>query len=81
MEFESPEIDEKRAPILVTKCAMQLKRKKAGLSELPCKEPGIVCVEGFASAYHTKIKTTCLLYPPDEHSDNEWCHWLFELED
>ncbi|MBW1672167.1 MAG: hypothetical protein JRJ45_00725 [Deltaproteobacteria bacterium] len=81
VEFEFPEIDDKRSRILVSKCTMQLNRIKAGLPELPCKEPGIVCVEGFASAYNPNIKTTCLLCPPDEHSDNEWCHWLFELED
>ena len=79
VEFEIPELNEKQARILVTSCTMQFNRRKAGLPELPCKEPGITCVEGFASAYNPAIKTTCLLCPPDAHSDTEWCHWLFEL--
>ena len=79
VEFEFPELEENRVRLLVTKCTMQLNRRKADLPELPCKEPGILAVEGFASAYNPKIKTSCLLCPPDEHSENEWCHWLFEL--
>jgi hypothetical protein len=80
-EFEFPERTQKRVRLLVTKCTMQLNRLKGNLPELPCKVPGIAAVAGFAAAYNPKVKTTCISCPPDEHSDNEWCHWLFELQD
>ncbi len=81
VEFEFPERSEKRVRLVVTKCTMQLNRRKGGLPELPCKEPGLLAVAGFASAFNPKIKATCLSCPPDEHTDDEWCHWLFTLED
>jgi len=81
VDFEIPELDERRCRLLITRCTMQLNRIKGGLPELPCKEPGTVCVEGFAAAYNETMKTTCLVCPPDEHSENEWCQWLFELKD
>jgi hypothetical protein len=81
VEFEFEETTPKSVRLLVTECTMQLNRLKGNLPELPCKVAGIAAVAGFASAYNPKIKTTCISCPPDEHPPNEWCHWLFELED
>ena len=81
VEFEFSEIQKDKVRLIVTKCTMQLNRRKVGLPELPCKEPGLLAVEGFALALNPKIKTTCLFCPPDEHPDNEWCHWMVELKD
>jgi len=81
VEYEFPEITEKKVRLMVTKCTMQLNRRKGNLPELPCKEPGLIAVEGFAQAYNPKIKAKCLFCPPDAHCDNQWCHWEFILED
>jgi len=81
VEFQFRETTPKRVRLLVTKCTMQLNRLKGNLPELPCKVPGIAAVAGFAAAYNPKVKTTCLQCPPDQHSEDEWCHWLFELQD
>ena len=81
VEFEFEQPTKKKVGLLVTKCTMQLNRLKGNLPQLPCKVPGIAAVEGFATAYNPKIKTTCLLCPPDDHPPDEWCRWLFELED
>ena len=78
--FEFPEISDNRVQLLVTNCVMQMNRLKLALPELPCKKAGVAACEGFASAFNSNLKTTCLQCPPDEHPDDRWCHWLFEIQ-
>lgn len=79
VEFEYVEVDDKHCRIRVTSCSMQLARRKLGLPELPCKIAGIAANGRFASAMNPKIKTTCIICPPDEHPDDLWCEWQFDL--
>ena len=79
VEFEYVEVDEKHCRLRVTSCSMQLERKKLGVPELPCKMPGTEANGKFASAINPKVKTTCIICPPDKHPDNLWCEWQFDL--
>ena len=81
VDMEILDQTEKSVRFLVTKCQMQLNRLEAGLPELPCKQPGIDVLGGFGKTVNPKIKMTCLLCPPDEHPDDAWCEWLYELEE
>jgi hypothetical protein len=79
VEYHFPEIRDNRMRVLVTECTMQMNRRKLNLPELPCKQAGIAACEGFATAFDPRIRTTCLMCPPDVHEDHQWCHWLFEI--
>lgn len=80
VEYHFPEVGDKRVRLLVTDCTMQMNRRKLSLPELPCKKAGIAACEGFATAFDPRIRTTCLMCPPDPHDDDQWCHWQFEIQ-
>ncbi|KPL01560.1 MAG: hypothetical protein AMJ90_07685 [candidate division Zixibacteria bacterium SM23_73_2] len=60
-------------------CRVQSARKRRGLLDFPCKPVGIVEYSEFARAIDPRIRTTCLNCPPDEHPDEFYCAWLFEI--
>ncbi|MBN1504503.1 MAG: hypothetical protein JW952_05545 [Candidatus Eisenbacteria bacterium] len=63
------------------KCRVQDARKRKGLPDFPCKEVGIVEYSLFASTIDPRIKTQCLVCPPDEHPADTWCAWRFWIEE
>jgi len=79
VDYDISEVNDKHCRIRVTSCSMQLARRKVGLPELPCKIAGIAANSKFALAMNPKIKTTCVICPPDEHPENRWCEWEFDL--
>jgi hypothetical protein len=79
VEFEYVEVGEKHCRIRVISCSMQLARRDLGLPELPCKIAGMAANSRFALAINPKIKTTCIVCPPDKHPENLWCEWQFDL--
>lgn len=81
VEFEYIQIDKKHCRLRITKCNMQLGRLASGLSELPCKVPGTAANARFASAINPRIRTTCIVCPPDSHPEDIWCEWQFDLMD
>ena len=60
-------------------CRVQSARKRKGLPDFPCKEVGKIEYRVFAETIDPRIKTTCLCCPPDEHPEDHYCAWRFEL--
>lgn len=81
VDYEITEITDKHCRLSVTSCSMQLNRRKVGLPELPCKIAGIEANGRFARAMNPKFKMVCALCPPDKHTDDLWCEWIFDLSD
>ncbi len=61
-------------------CRIQKARKRQELPDFPCKSVGIIEYSGFAKTINPRIKTTCLVCPPDPHPCDVWCAWEFRLE-
>lgn len=74
------EASETRCVFRMNRCRVQEARKRQGLPDFPCKPVGIVEYSGFAKTIDPRIKTTCLVCPPDPHPPNVWCSWEFKLE-
>jgi hypothetical protein len=64
----------------MNRCRVQEARKRQGLPDFPCKSIGIVEYSGFAKTIDPRIKTKCLVCPPDSHPSDVWCSWEFRLE-
>ena len=65
----------------MNRCRVQYARNKKGLPDFPCKSVGIVEYSEFAKAIDSRIKTICIACPPDEHSQEFYCAWKFELNE
>jgi hypothetical protein len=79
-EQEISELTEKSCIFRMKSCRVQEARKRKGLADFPCKEIGIVEYSKFAAAIDPRIKTECVVCPPDEHSADTWCVWRFTIE-
>jgi len=77
---EVTEASEKHCVFRMNRCRVQEARKRKGLPDFPCKSVGIVEYSGFAKTIDPRIKTKCLICPPDPHPDDVWCAWEFILE-
>ena len=62
-------------------CRVQSARQRRGLPDFPCKQVGIVEYSGFARTIDPRIRTRCLVCPPDPHPPDVWCAWEFTLEE
>jgi len=60
-------------------CRVQSARKRKGLNDYPCKSGGLVEYTTFAETIDSRIKTTCISCPPDDHPDDWYCSWKFTL--
>jgi hypothetical protein len=60
-------------------CRVQAARKRRGLEDYPCKSAGLVEYTSFAETIDGRIKTTCIGCPPDQHPEEWFCAWRFEL--
>jgi hypothetical protein len=60
-------------------CRVQSARKSKGLADFPCKSIGIVEYDNFAKAIDPRIRTTCISCPPDDHPEEYYCSWTFEI--
>jgi hypothetical protein len=69
-----------RCVLTMNTCRVQAARKSKGLPDFPCKEVGVVEYSGFAGTIDPRIRTTCLVCPPDDHPENVWCSWEFVVE-
>lgn len=61
----------------VTDCRAQKARLRSGRAEFPCRGVGLAFFEGFMKAFGPDIRVECLFCPPDDHTDDMWCQWLF----
>lgn len=76
---EIKEISDTHCVFRMNRCRVQEARKRQGLPDFPCKSVGIVEYSGFAKTIDPRIKTTCLVCPPDPHPPDVWCAWEFRL--
>lgn len=74
---EVVEQDEKRCVFRMNNCRVQEARKRQDLPDFPCKSVGIAEYSGFARTIDPRIKTKCLVCPPDQHPSDFWCAWEF----
>ncbi len=77
---EVKEVSGTRCVFRMNRCRVQEARQSQGLPDFPCKDVGIVEYSGFAKTIDSRIKTTCLICPPDPHPADVWCAWEFRLE-
>lgn len=64
----------------MNKCRVQAARKRRGLADYPCKSAGLVEYSYFARAVDARIKTECIGCPPDDHPEEWYCAWRFNLD-
>ena len=64
----------------MNRCRVQDARKRHGLPDFPCKSVGIIEYSGFAKTIDPRIKTRCLVCPPDPHPPDVWCAWEFFID-
>jgi hypothetical protein len=62
-------------------CRVQSARKRKGLPDFPCKPVGIAEYAYFAHTIDDRIRTEVICCPPDDHPEEYYCAWLFNLED
>lgn len=77
---EVVEHDENHCIFRMNSCRVQEARKRQGLPDFPCKSVGIIEYSGFAKTIDLRIKTRCIVCPPDPHPPDVWCAWEFRVE-
>jgi hypothetical protein len=65
----------------MNECRVQSARKNKGLAAFPCKAVGLVEYSTFAETIDPRIRTRCLVCPPDEHPDDFYCGWEFWIHE
>ena len=83
MDLEDKKIEEKEGVGIVrnVKCRVQNTRKTKGLSEFGCKPVRWGFLKSFAKEFNSDIEVECNVCPPDEHTDDLWCEWIFKLKE
>ena len=83
LDLEHKEIIVKkdRAVLRNPKCRVQLTRRKAGLSEFPCKRVRWGYLQAFARELNPDVEVRCNICPPDDHPEDLWCEWEFVMND
>jgi hypothetical protein len=74
------DIDKNKIVFRMSRCRVQEARMRQGLPDFPCKSVGIVEYSGFARTIDPRIKTKCIVCPPDPHPPDVFCAWEFSLE-
>jgi len=82
MDLEDKEITiEKDKGILRNvRCRVQNNRLKNGLDEFGCKVVRFAFLKAFIKEFNPDIEVKCNVCPPDEHPDDLWCEWVFEMK-
>ena len=60
-------------------CRVQSARSRRGLPDFPCRSVGEVEYTEFARTIDPRIRTRCLVCPPDPHPADVYCAWEFSL--
>jgi len=79
-EQEIVEEDAGRLMFRMKRCRVQAARQRKGLPDFPCKPVGLVEYANFARTIDSRIKTECIVCPPDPHPEDYWCAWRFTVE-
>lgn len=80
LEDKEIEIGKEKAIIRNVKCRVQDTRIKKGLSEFACKPVRWGFLKSFAKEFNPNISVSCKVCPPDNHPDDLWCQWEFNIE-
>lgn len=78
---EATETSEKRAVFVMRGCRVQSTRRRKGLPDFPCKSVGLAEYTEFARAIDPRIRTRCVVCPPDDHPRDLWCAWEFTISE
>lgn len=78
-DYDLTKVDNEKFRIKVTKCYQQVRRLEDGLGELACKPAGMAICEAAAEVINPNANVKCLVCPPDEHSQDVWCEWEYEI--
>ncbi|BDG02361.1 DUF6125 family protein [Anaeromyxobacter oryzae] len=78
---EPAEVSATRAVFAMRDCRVQSARRRKGLPDFPCKRVGLVEYARFASTIDPRIRTRCIVCPPDDHPADRWCAWEFTIAD
>ena len=77
---EIVEVTDKRCVFRMNNCRVQHARNQRKLPDFPCKAVGLVEYGDFAKTIDPRIKTRCIVCPPDPHPDEYYCAWEFSIE-
>jgi hypothetical protein len=72
-------VDAHTLVLRMNNCRVQSARSRRGLAAFPCKSVGEVEYAEFARAIDPRIRTRCLVCPPDPHPTDFYCAWEFFL--
>lgn len=75
------QVNENSLQFEMNECRVQSARRRKGLADFPCKQPGMAEYAYFAHTIDPRIRTRVIACPPDSHPDSYYCAWLFTLED
>jgi len=78
-EQEVSEVTDSSCVFRMKSCRVQDARKRKGLPDFPCREIGMVEYSGFARTIDPRLKTECLVCPPDARPPGTWCVWRFSI--
>jgi len=78
---EVVEVQEDRCVLRMINCRVQEARKRKNLPDFPCKSVGIVEYTYFARIIDPRIKTRCIVCPPDLHPPDLYCSWEFTIKE
>ena len=78
-DYEIWQTDERSFRIKVTNCYQQERRVQDGIGELACKVPGLEICEVSSKVINPAADVKCIVCPPDEHPEDVWCEWEFQL--
>jgi len=81
MDYGFSEVSDKKIVFTITDCRPQKARIRKGIGEFACKPVGIALFEAFAREINPNMTCECLVCPPDEHPEDVWCSWCFEIAD
>ncbi len=78
---EVVEVQENRCVLRMINCRVQEARKRKNLPDFPCKSVGIVEYTYFAMTIDPRIKTRCIVCPPDPRPPDSYCVWEFTIKE
>jgi len=64
----------------MTECRVQTARRRKNLEDYPCQSAGMVEYAHFAQGIDPRIRTDCVLCPPDRVPEDVFCTWRFSME-
>ena len=77
---EIVEVSENRCVFRMNDCRVQSARNRKGLPDFPCKRVGMPEYTLFAKTIDSRIEVNCICCPPDDHPENFYCAWEFNLK-